>query len=62
MPSLVNLFKGCVKRFGDLPTRVVRFEFRQIGDVADVVAGAILIYILVVHRLAGDFRNEGERL
>lgn len=61
-PSVMDLFEGCSKRFGDPPARVVRLQLLQIGYVADMVSRAILINVLVFHRLAGYLRNKSESL
>ena len=50
-----------VERFGDVPRRVVVLKFRQVRDVADVVAGAVFVHVGVDLRSAGEFFRERER-
>ena len=57
-----NLAKDFVKSNGDLPVGIVRFEFRQIGDVTDVVALAVLLDVFPVKFLPGHFLDFGNGL
>lgn len=50
----VNFFKNIVQSFGDVPAGVVVTHFAQITNVANVVAGAVLIHVLPLHWLAAE--------
>ena len=43
-PAFYELFEDVVERLADVPLGVMRFHFRKIADVADVIAFAILLF------------------
>ena len=55
-----DLAKDFVEADGDGPVGIVRAEFGEIRNVADVVALAIFIDVIPVHFLAGHLFNFGD--
>ena len=52
-----DLAKDFVEADGDGPVGIVRAEFGEIRNVADVVALAVFIDVVPVHSLAGHLFN-----
>src|ERR1700730_6799079 len=61
-PGLVDLYKRSPQIFRDIPTRIVRFHSRKIGDVTNVIPFPILIDVLIRHLDPGNFFNKSESL
>src|SRR5438105_4918557 len=59
-PGDADLLEDVTQAARDGPTRVMHLQLGQIADVADVVALAVLLHVLVDHLLAGDSFGEGE--
>lgn len=57
----INFAKDVGQRLGDVPAGIVRLHFGKIADVADVVAGAVLIHVFVIHFLAAQRRRVFKR-
>src|SRR5208283_3433704 len=55
-----DLAEDFVEGDGDTPVGIVGLELGEVGDVADVIADAVLIHILPVHFLAGHFCDLGD--
>ena len=55
-----DLAEDFVESDGDLPIGIVGLEFREVGDVADVVALAVLVHVLPVQLLAGHLFDFGD--
>src|SRR5208283_554498 len=55
-----DLAENLVEGDGDTPVGVVGLELGEVGDVADVVADAVLVDILPVHCFAGHFCDLGD--
>src|SRR5688572_1412906 len=61
-PSCDDFLEYPVERHLNVPPRVVAARLAQVGDVADVIAGAGLFDVLVAHALAGELLDAVERL
>ena len=55
---MANLFEHGFEIFSNAPFWVVRLHLAEVGDVADMVAPAVFIHVLVSHLLAGGFGDE----
>lgn len=55
-----NLLHGLFERYGDVPFRVVGAHFVEVGDVADVIADAVFIDVMVDLRFVGEIFGEFE--
>src|SRR5581483_4635246 len=55
-----DFFEDVVEGAGDFPIGVVRLEFAQVGDVADVIAFAGLLDVAPVQLLAGHPLDAGD--
>lgn len=54
-PAGGDLLEDLIERDRDIPVRVVGIHFAQVAVVADVISGAILVYVLPLHLISGDF-------
>ena len=54
LPSLVDLLESGVQVSSEIPVRIMRLHLTQVRDVANVVALAIVLAVLVGHFLAGN--------
>ena len=59
-PRIVDFDESGLQIFRDAPAGKVRLHFVEVRDVADVVAGSVLIYVFVIHRLPGDRGDQVE--
>src|SRR4051812_9455507 len=61
-PRAVDLLKDVVKTPGHRPLGVVPADLRQIRDITDVVALAVLLHVLPLHLAPRDGLGQRERL
>src|SRR6185436_18532245 len=61
-PGSHRFLEDVVERLGEVPGRIVRPHLREVRDVADVVALAVLVDVVVLHRLTGEVLHPLERL
>lgn len=48
----MDFLKNTIKIFSDVPAWVMGLHLGEVADVADVIALAILVHVLPLHRLA----------
>src|SRR5262245_6778330 len=58
---LVDLGENVIERLRDVPRRVVRPHFRQVADIADMIADAILLDIVERGRATAESLHTLER-
>jgi len=60
LPRLDDLADGFLEGLGDIPFRIVSAHFPQIGVIADVIAGAVLVDVGMHLRLTREFFHDLE--